>query len=161
MRSVLALAAALLLSGCAAFQSPDGATLDIGTRPGNSEGGTVTTISHAVPFADGRVLGLDLNHRPYWRPGGNPYGKRLAHGFRAPSVGDSVTILTAWAEIPAVVVAVNGPEALVMLAEDALPGYSGAGAWYADDWLAGIVMARAADDHRVALTIIPFVGTED
>lgn len=150
---------ALLLSGCTALQSPDGALLE--RRDGfdwDGDGFPDTgTVQHCVPFEGGKVLHLNHGGRSYWREGTNPFGNRLAQGFRAPVMGDRVVLVTAWGTIPGEVVGTDGPWAWVRMAREVEPGMSGAGLWYEDGFLAGTARKRVIEDHRLLLSRIPFV----
>lgn len=82
----------------------------------------------------------------------------LANGFRwTRHVGDRVDLVTAWGVVPGVIEDLNGSETIVRLSEDWERGYSGAGLWYGDDWLAGVVTKGDRADRRRILADIPFV----
>ena len=133
----------LLLAGCA---SPEGAQAQFyGLR-----------TSTAVPFADGRVLGLDKNHNPAWIDDA-PKGTLRAKGFTPATPGEDVVIRTRYGELWAHILHVEGPRVLFVTQTPLYPGMSGAGLWREDRWLVGVVMARDDRFWTLGEGVIPFI----
>lgn len=119
----------------------------------HAEGLASTT---AIPFADGRVLGINADHRPAWLDEA-PVGDLRALGFTPAKPGENVVIRIRWGELWAHVLHVEGPRVLFVTQEPLRPGMSGAGLWRGK-WLVGVVMARDDKFQTLGEAVIPFVG---
>lgn len=130
------------------------ATVILLTACASPEPRAAMLCQHEVPFFDGQTLSLDGAHHPYWttwRQGTKDPMIRKARGLRLPKPGDRVLLRMIEDELEGVVLDVTPErnEARVQLDFDAWHGMSGAGAWYEDDTIAGVVDQMLRDDHRI------------